>query len=127
MRRIGVSLLWETRVHKSRREALVGTDQDLVERLVQRAYQLAGQPTTSATGVLLWYDNMLATFKEVVGGAQQAKKAKQLVLLAAGDQRVLADARRRVLTDRRDDARAQRAADLLTEALLASRQPRSGA
>ena len=105
----------------------MGTDQDLVERLVQRAYQLASEPTTSATGVLLWYDNMLATFKEVVGGARQAKKARQLVLLAAGDQRVLADARRRVLTDRRDDARAQRAADLLTEALLASRQPRSGA
>jgi hypothetical protein len=105
------------------REALVGTDQGLVERLVQRAYQLAGQRTTSATGELLWYDNILATFKEAVGGAQQAEKARQLVHLAAGDQDALADARRRVLTDRGDDARAQRAAGLLTEALLASQQP----
>jgi hypothetical protein len=92
----------------------MGVDEELVSRLIQRAYELAGQRTGP-----LWYDTMLATFKEVTSGAQQAAKAQQLIQLAAGDRRVLARARQRLL-DQGEDDRTQQAADLLTEAQLAA-------
>jgi hypothetical protein len=94
----------------------MGVDEELVSRLIQRAYELAGQRTGHSTGPL-WYDTMLATFKEVTSGAQQAAKAQQLIQLAAGDRRVLARARQRLL-DQGEDDRTQQAADLLTEAQL---------
>ena len=93
-------------------------DEELVTRLVQRAHELAGQRTEHSTGPL-WYDTMLPTLIEVASGAGKAAKAQQLVQLAAGDRRVLARARRRVL-DEGDDDRTEQAADLLTEALLAA-------
>jgi hypothetical protein len=96
----------------------VGADEELVTRLVQRAHELASQRSHHSTGPL-WYDNMLATFKEVASGAQQAARAQQLIQLAAGNRRVLARARQRVL-DEGGDHRTQQAADLLTEALLAA-------
>jgi hypothetical protein len=96
----------------------MGVDEELVSRLIQRAYELAGQRTDHSTGPL-WYDTMLATFKEVTSGAQQAAKAQQLLQLAAGDRRVLARARQRLLDEGEDD-RSQQAADLLTEAQLAA-------
>jgi hypothetical protein len=94
----------------------VGVDEELVTQLIQRAYELAGQHRQHSTGPL-WYDTMLATFKEVTRGARQATKAQQLIQLAGGDRRVLAHARQRVLDEGEDD-RSQQAADLLTEALL---------
>jgi hypothetical protein len=96
----------------------VGADDELVTRLVQRAYELAGQRTDHSTGPL-WYDTMLPTFIEVASGAGKAAKAQQLIQLAAGDRGVLARARRRVL-DEGDDHRTEQAADPLTEALLAA-------
>jgi hypothetical protein len=96
----------------------MAVNEELVSRLIQHAYELAGQRTDHSTGPL-WYDTMLATFKEVTSGAQQAAKAQQLVQLAAGDRRVLAQARQRLLDEGEDD-RTQQAADLLTEAQLAA-------
>jgi hypothetical protein len=94
----------------------VGVDEELVAQLIQRASELAGQRSQHSTGPL-WYDTMLATFKEVTSGARQAAKAQQLIQLAAGDRRALAHARQRVLAEGEND-RSQQAADLLTEALL---------
>jgi hypothetical protein len=97
-------------------------DEELIARLIQRAYELARQRTDHSTGPL-WYDNMLATLKEVASGAQRAAKAQQLVEMAAGNRRVLARARQRVL-DEGENGRTQQAADLLLEALSATPRPR---
>jgi hypothetical protein len=99
----------------------VEADEELVTRLVQRAYELAGQHSDHSTGPF-WYDTMLPTLIEVASGAGKAAKAQQLLQLAAGDRRVLATARRRVL-DQGDDHRTEQAAELLTEALLAAGSP----
>ena len=104
-------------VRQGRRD-VVNLDEELVTRLVQRAYELAGHRPEHSTGPL-WYDTMLPTLIEVASGAGKAAKAQHLVQLAAGDRRVLARARRRVL-DEGDDHHTEQAADLLTEALLAA-------
>jgi hypothetical protein len=66
-----------------------------------------------------WYDNMLGVLKDVVTGGPDAEKAQQLARLAAGDRDALYEARRRVLVAHSQDDRAELAAALLRDALLA--------